>query len=329
MLKAVSSITNAIGALNYKGTWNASTNTPALASGVGTKGDYYVVSVAGTTTLDGISNWGVGDWVAFNGSTWQRVEGGADLNGVNLSVTGTTTLSGLTASTALALDASKNVVSVTNTGSGNNVLATSPSITSPTFATDTTHSYLTASAAVATDANKKLVSVTNTGTGNNVLATSPTFSGSPKLGTKTVPATITGGLVQLINDCLIFAGDTIIGSPYTQNLQIDIEWSNWGANPAFGLVEVGIAAREFGGNSGGAFGWLYALNAGGATFTSFTTTGITTVNGALTAASGGNYTLRITFNPTSDTDRIGYTIRIPSMSGGTGTSVTSIVATLV
>lgn len=27
MLKTVSSITNAIGALNYKGTWNASTNT--------------------------------------------------------------------------------------------------------------------------------------------------------------------------------------------------------------------------------------------------------------------------------------------------------------
>lgn len=92
MLKAVSSITNAIGALNYKGTWNASTNTPTLASGAGTKGDYYVVSVAGTTSLDGISNWGVGDWAVFNGSVWQRVEGGADLNGVNLSVTGNSDL---------------------------------------------------------------------------------------------------------------------------------------------------------------------------------------------------------------------------------------------
>ena len=128
MLKTISSITNAIGALNYKGTWNASTNTPALASGVGTKGDYYVVSVAGSTTLDGISNWGVGDLATYNGSIWQRVEGGADLNGVNLSVSGTTTLSGLTASTALALDASKNVVSVTNTGTGNNVLATAPTL---------------------------------------------------------------------------------------------------------------------------------------------------------------------------------------------------------
>lgn len=128
MLKAVSSITNAIGALNYKGTWNASTNTPTLASGVGTKGDYYVVSVAGSTALDGISNWGVGDLATFNGSVWQRVEGGADLNGVNLSVSGTSTLSGLTASTALALNASKEVVSVTNSGTGDNVLATTPTL---------------------------------------------------------------------------------------------------------------------------------------------------------------------------------------------------------
>jgi hypothetical protein len=128
MLKTVSSITNAIGALNFKGTWDANANSPALASSVGTKGDYYVVGTAGSTNLNGISNWGVGDLATFNGSVWQRVEGGADLNGVNLSVSGTSTLSGLTASTALALNASKEIVSVTNTGSGDNVLATAPTL---------------------------------------------------------------------------------------------------------------------------------------------------------------------------------------------------------
>jgi hypothetical protein len=128
MLKSVSSITNAIGALNFKGTWDANANSPALASSVGTKGDYYVVGTAGSTNLNGISNWGVGDLATFNGSVWQRVEGGADLNGVNLSVSGTSTLSGLTASTALALNASKEIVSVTNTGTGNNVLATTPTL---------------------------------------------------------------------------------------------------------------------------------------------------------------------------------------------------------
>ena len=93
MLKTVSSITNAIGALNYKGTWNASTNTPTLASGVGTKGDYYVVSVAGTTAIDGLSLWGVGDWITFNGSVWQRVEGGANGEFVSAKA-GNITLSG-------------------------------------------------------------------------------------------------------------------------------------------------------------------------------------------------------------------------------------------
>ena len=94
MLKTVSSIANAIGSLNYKGTWDANANSPMLTSSVGTKGDYYVVGTAGTTSLNGIGNWGIGDWTVFNGSVWQRVEGGADLNGVNLSVTGTSTLDG-------------------------------------------------------------------------------------------------------------------------------------------------------------------------------------------------------------------------------------------
>lgn len=94
MLKTVSSVTNALGALNYKGTWNANTNSPTLTSSVGTKGDYYVVSVAGSTNLNGITNWGVGDWAVFNGSVWQRVEGGSDGNFDTLTVTGLSTLSG-------------------------------------------------------------------------------------------------------------------------------------------------------------------------------------------------------------------------------------------
>ena len=74
MLKTVSSVINAIGALNYKGTWNAATNNPTLASGVGVKGDYYVVSVAGSTNLDGITDWQIGDWAVFNGSIWQKID---------------------------------------------------------------------------------------------------------------------------------------------------------------------------------------------------------------------------------------------------------------
>ena len=50
------------GAVVYQAPWNASTNTPTLASGAGTKGYYYVVSVAGATNLDGITEWQINDW---------------------------------------------------------------------------------------------------------------------------------------------------------------------------------------------------------------------------------------------------------------------------
>lgn len=59
--------------LNYKGTWNATTNTPTITSGVGTDGDFYIVAVAGTTTIDGISSWAVGDQIIFDGTVWQKV----------------------------------------------------------------------------------------------------------------------------------------------------------------------------------------------------------------------------------------------------------------
>lgn len=63
------------GAVVYQGTWNATTNTPALSSGVGTKGYYYKVSVAGTAAIDGNSQWNVGDTIIFDGSTWDKIDG--------------------------------------------------------------------------------------------------------------------------------------------------------------------------------------------------------------------------------------------------------------
>lgn len=64
-----------LGAMNYQGGWNASSNSPTLSSGVGTKGFYYTVSVAGSTTLDGVSSWSVGDHVSYNGTVWEKFDG--------------------------------------------------------------------------------------------------------------------------------------------------------------------------------------------------------------------------------------------------------------
>ncbi len=62
------------GGVTYQGAWNASTNSPSLTSSVGTKGYYYVVSVAGSTNLNGITDWKLGDWAIFNGTAWEKVD---------------------------------------------------------------------------------------------------------------------------------------------------------------------------------------------------------------------------------------------------------------
>jgi len=80
-----------MGDLNYQGTWNASTNTPTLTSSVGTKGYYYVVSVAGSTNLNGITDWQVGDWAVYNGSIWQKIDNTDAVTSVN-GYTGTVVL---------------------------------------------------------------------------------------------------------------------------------------------------------------------------------------------------------------------------------------------
>ena len=64
----------ATGTLSYQGTWDANANSPLLTSSVGTQNQYYIVSVAGTTNLNGITDWQIGDWAIFNGTVWQKID---------------------------------------------------------------------------------------------------------------------------------------------------------------------------------------------------------------------------------------------------------------
>jgi hypothetical protein len=71
------------GGVSYQGAWNASTNTPTLVSSVGSKGFYYVVSVAGNTNLNGVTDWLVGDWAIYNGTAWEKIDNTDQVASVN------------------------------------------------------------------------------------------------------------------------------------------------------------------------------------------------------------------------------------------------------
>jgi hypothetical protein len=70
------------GGLAYQGVWNATTNTPTIPTAVGNNGEYYKVSVSGSTNINGISTWAVGDWIISNGTTWDRIANSESVSSV-------------------------------------------------------------------------------------------------------------------------------------------------------------------------------------------------------------------------------------------------------
>ena len=147
-------------------------------------------------------------------------------NVTNITVSGTTTLSGLTASTALALDASKNVVSVTNTGTGNNVLSASPtltgtiagaslslsSLTSGRVTYATTSGLLTDSANLTFDGNN--LTVVGQITSNNTIFSNGGFSGQGAY----VQRNSTGGGTL---GSLLSSGSVTFETNLTERMRID------------------------------------------------------------------------------------------------------------
>lgn len=117
---------SAIGGMIYQGVWNASTNSPAIpASAVGNKGHYYKVSVAGSTTIDTIGEWKVGDWIVSNGSVWDKIDNTDQVSTVagrtGAVVLGTSDITGL--DTALSgKEATITTLPVSKGGTGANTL---------------------------------------------------------------------------------------------------------------------------------------------------------------------------------------------------------------
>jgi len=72
---------NLLEAATYQGCWDASINFPVLTSSAGTNGEFFVVCVAGSTSLNGFSTWNQYDLVLFDASlnSWLRIDGGVNL----------------------------------------------------------------------------------------------------------------------------------------------------------------------------------------------------------------------------------------------------------
>ncbi len=90
-----------IGAVKFKGFWNATTNVisssdltingdPMPAAASGNDGWYFIVTVAGTTNIDGNNDWKIPDVIISNGSTWSKI----DNSDMVVSVNGVTPVNG-------------------------------------------------------------------------------------------------------------------------------------------------------------------------------------------------------------------------------------------
>ena len=113
-----------VSGLQFQELWDASTDTPDLSTATPNNGDFWIVKVAGTTNLSGITTWAVGDWAIYivpsGGGTafWQKVDNTTSLTGTG---TGNQVAkwSGAGASDVLT----DSIITATATAVGINVLA--------------------------------------------------------------------------------------------------------------------------------------------------------------------------------------------------------------
>jgi hypothetical protein len=79
-------IANIPSGLSFEGNWNANTDSPDLSGLSPNNGQFWIVSVAGNTNLDGITDWKVGDWAIYVSTGagtdgWQKVDNSSTLSG--------------------------------------------------------------------------------------------------------------------------------------------------------------------------------------------------------------------------------------------------------
>lgn len=191
-----------IGAMKFQGLWNAATNTPAIpAASSANLGHFLIVSVAGTTTIDGISDWAGGDWIVSIGTSWAKIDSSDQV----------TSVAGLIGNiTTAALLAALGLQNVTNTSDADKPVSTAQAaalalkadLAAPTFTGDAK-----AVTAAAGDADTSIATTLFADRVSNGL-TSVSIAGT---GTQALTAANVGtGLLDLTG---VLTGDKIITFP--------------------------------------------------------------------------------------------------------------------
>ena len=227
----------------YKGTWNASTNTPTLVDGTGTGGDLYIVSVAGSQDLgSGSISFVVGDEVTYNGLIWQKIPAaGVGVASFNTR-TGAVTLTSSDVTTALdagsivnakLLNPSITVIGGTGISTTSNVINLGDTIT----LTNSGVTGVTAGTGVAIDSSTGNVTVSI----GQAVGTADSVQFNAVTSTTTIQATgnITGGNISTAGQIIVDGNIVSMGYFITGNTLINSEISTAGNVTGANLITGG------------------------------------------------------------------------------------------
>jgi len=316
------------GGVSYQGSWNAATNTPTIVSSVGSKGYYYVVSVAGSTNINGITDWLPGDWIIFNGSVWEQIDNTDTVQSVNGYVGAVV----LTAADVGAPPTTRTITAGTGLSGGGDLSANRTIDIANTAVS--AGSYGTASfvPSITVNAQGQLTAAANT----TIAIANTQVSGLGTMSTQNANAVaITGGTATLTS--LTVNDNTTLGSSNTDQVNFNARIASEFTPSTANTYDLGRNSHEWRNLYLTGTANISALTASGAvTLSGGTANGVAYLNGskvlttgsaltfdgtrltttAFTVADGANGTARFgsdsTYNITGGVDNGGFRFNLPS-----------------